>query len=125
MDHKEILSDAVNTLKDRGEQYGNENELFERACSIYNLITGENMTPWQANIWMHSLKLARIKPNRGKADNYVDGINYLAFAGQFAQAKPGRVFVSAPTPLGPQDQVEEDIKRMAQMLAPVKKEEQE
>ena len=101
MDHKEILSDAVNTLRDRGEQYGDENELFERACSIYNLITGDSMTPWQANMWMTSLKMARIKPNRGKADNYVDGINYLAFAGSLAV-----------------NNIEEDIADMAKKLAP-------
>lgn len=125
MDHKQILSNAVDTLRDRGVDYGDENELFERTCSIYNLITGEAFTPWQANMFMTALKMARIKSNRSKADNYVDGINYLAFAGQFAQAKPGRVSVSMPTPLGPADQVEDDIKRMAQMFAPVKKEDQE
>ena len=122
MDHKQILSDAINTLRDRGQDYGDENELFERTCSIYNLMTGESLTPWQANMFMTSLKMARIKSDRSKADNYVDGINYLAFAGQFAQAKPGRVAMSAPTPLGPTDQVEDDIKRMAQMFAPVKEE---
>jgi len=124
MDHKQILSDAVTLLKERGQDYGDENELFERTCSIYNLMTGESFTPWQANIFMTALKMARIKSNRSKADNYIDGINYLAFAGQFAQAKPGRVAVSMPSPLGPQDQVEEDIKRMAQMFAPVNKEDQ-
>jgi hypothetical protein len=123
MDHKEILNDAVTALQDRGQDYGDVSELFERACSIYNLMTGENFTPWQANMFMTALKMARIKPNRSKSDNYVDGINYLAFAGQFAQAKPGRVFVSAPTPLGPADQVEDDIKRMAQMFAPVRPDE--
>ena len=124
MDHKQILSDAVTLLKERGQDYGDENELFERTCSIYNLMTGESFTPWQANIFMTALKMARIKSHRSKADNYIDGINYLAFAGQFAQAKPGRVAVSMPSPLGPQDQVEEDIKRMAQMFAPVNKEDQ-
>lgn len=101
MDHKEILADAINVLQDRGADYGSVDELFERACSIYNLITGESFTPWQANVWMTSLKMARIKTNRGKADNYIDGINYLAFAGQFAKAQPGRVVVTAPADLPP------------------------
>ena len=125
MDHKEVLANAISTLEDRGQEYGDVNDTFERVCSIYNLMTGESFTPWQANMFMMALKMARIKSNRGKADNYVDGINYLAFAGQFAQAKPGRVAVSMPSPLGPQEQVEEDIKRMAQMFAPVKPDEPE
>jgi len=124
MDHKEVLANAISTLEDRGQEYGDVSDTFERVCSIYNLMTGESFTPWQANIFMTALKMARIKSNRSKADNYIDGINYLAFAGQFAQAKPGRVAVSMPSPLGPTDQVEDDIKRMAQMFAPVNKEDQ-
>jgi len=124
MDHKEVLANAISTLEDRGQEYGNVSDTFERVCSIYNLMTGEAFTPWQANMFMMALKMARIRTNRSKSDNYVDGINYLAFAGQFAQAKPGRVAVSMPSPLGPTDQVEDDIKRMAQMFAPVNKEDQ-
>jgi hypothetical protein len=125
LDYSELMNEAISSVQEHRLEYGVVSDLFERACSIYNLITGEGFTPWQANMFMTSLKMASIKPNRSKADNYVEGINYLAFAGQFAQAKPGRVFVSAPTPLGPTDQVEDDIKRMAQMFAPVKKEDQE
>jgi len=124
MDHKEVLANAISTLEDRGQEYGDVSDTFERVCSIYNLMTGEAFTPWQANMFMMALKMARIRTNRSKSDNYVDGINYLAFAGQFAQAKPGRVAVSMPSPLGPTDQVENDIKRMAQMFAPVNKEDQ-
>lgn len=124
LDYSELMTEAIETVQSRGLDYGSVSELFERTCSIYNLMTGESFTPWQANIFMTALKMARIKSNRSKADNYIDGINYLAFAGQFAQAKPGRVAVSMPSPLGPQDQVEEDIKRMAQMFAPVNKEDQ-
>jgi hypothetical protein len=125
MDHKEVLANAISTLEDRGQEYGDVNDTFERVCSIYNLMTGEAFTPWQANMFMMALKMARIRTNRSKSDNYVDGINYLAFAGQFAQAKPGRVAVSMPSPLGPADQVEDDIKRMAQMFAPYKPDEPE
>ena len=122
MDYKDIIGEAITTIEDRGEDYGDVNEMFERVCGIYNLMTGESFTPWQANMFMTALKMARIRSNRSKADNYVDGINYMAFAGQFAQAKTERVSVSVPTPLGPTDQVEDDIKRIAQMFAPVQQE---
>ena len=122
LDYSELMTEAIETVQLRDADYGNVNSLFERACSIYNLMTGDSFTPWQANMFMTALKMARIRSNRSKADNYVDGINYMAFAGQFAQAKTERVSVSVPTPLGPTDQVEDDIKRMAQMFAPVKEE---
>jgi hypothetical protein len=55
-----------------------------RACDIFSLITGKTITPYEANIFLHSLKLARIRVAPTKRDSYIDGINYLAFAGEFA-----------------------------------------
>ena len=84
MDHTAILTDAVLILRDRDAQYGSMEETMIRACEIFEMITGKKLTPYEANIFMHSLKLSRIRTSPGKLDNYVDGINYLAFAGEFA-----------------------------------------
>lgn len=84
MEHKAILGHAAVILNDRAEQYGSMNDTIERACQIYELITGERISPYKANIFMHSLKLSRIKPSPQKADNFIDGVNYLAFAGEYA-----------------------------------------
>ena len=84
MDHTAILTDAVMTLRTRDEQYGSMTETMTRACRIFELITGSPLSPYHANVFMHALKLSRIRTSPGKLDNYVDGINYLAFAGEFA-----------------------------------------
>ena len=84
MNHTEILTASVLTLRDRDNQYGNMEETMVRACEIFEMITGKELSPYLANVFMHSLKLARIRTTPEKADNYVDGINYLAFAGEFA-----------------------------------------
>jgi hypothetical protein len=84
MNHTEILTASVLTLRDRDNQYGNMEETMVRACEIFEMITGKELTPYEANIFMHSLKLARIRTTPEKADNYIDGVNYLAFAGEFA-----------------------------------------
>ena len=84
MDHAAILTDAVITLRNRDDQYGNMAETMTRACQIFELITGSPLSPYHANVFMHALKLSRIRTSPGKLDNYVDGINYLAFAGEFA-----------------------------------------
>jgi hypothetical protein len=86
MDHKEILGEAIAILRDRDQQYGNIHDITGRACQIFELITGMTMTSYQANMFLHCVKLARMKPQPGKVDNYADGINYLAFAGEFAVA---------------------------------------
>ena len=84
MDHAAILTDAVLILRNRDEQYGSMAETMTRACQIFELITGSPLSPYHANVFMHALKLSRIRTSPGKLDNYVDGINYLAFAGEFA-----------------------------------------
>ena len=84
MDHTAILTDAVLILRDRDAQYGSMAETRTRACQIFELITGSPLSPYHANVFLHALKLSRIRTSPGKLDNYVDGINYLAFAGEFA-----------------------------------------
>jgi hypothetical protein len=84
MNHTDILTQSVLILRDRDAQYGSMQETMIRACEIFELITGKELSPYHANVFMHSLKLARVRTSPGKLDNYVDGINYLAFAGEFA-----------------------------------------
>lgn len=84
MNHKAILNESIAILHERNAQYGEMEATFIRACEIFELITGMEFSPYYANMFMHSLKLARIKSAPEKPDSYIDGINYLAFAGEFA-----------------------------------------
>jgi hypothetical protein len=124
MNYADIINKSVSLFSDRGAQYGEVNYNMERACLIYNTITGERMTPYQANMFLHSLKLARIRSDWKKGDNYFDGINYLAFAGEAAQVKDD---VAVPVTM-PQaaakiteisDEMEQEIKDLAAKFAPV------
>ena len=58
---------------------------------------------------LHCVKLGRLQEARGKDDNYIDGVNYLAFASQFSKQ-----FDSVATA------VEDDVAAMAAKLGPVK-----
>ena len=62
-------------------------------------------------IILHCVKLGRLPTGRQTTDHYVDGINYLAFAAQFANLR-----TSVDTAL------EDDIAAMARRFAPIKKE---
>jgi len=117
MDHKEIYKEAIGTLHDRGRQYGDANELFERACALYNVTVGDNFTPWHAAIFLSCLKMARIKPNPKKLDNYIDNMNYLAFAGEFV----GVVHNDGPRNTGASmsiDEIEDGMKEIVAKFAP-------
>ena len=84
MDHKAILGESIAILRDRNVQYGEMEDTVIRACEIFELTTGKELSPYHANMFLHCLKLARIKTAPSKLDSYIDGINYLAFAGEFA-----------------------------------------
>lgn len=106
MDHIEILGKSVSILRDRNEQYGQVGDVFSRACGIFEMISGEPISRRHAALFMHSMKLARIKTTPQKLDNYVDGINYMAFAAQFIADKAA------------DDMIDDGIREMAAKLSP-------
>lgn len=102
---------SVDTLRDRAAQYGHEEECFDRISQLATLILNKAISPYDVAMILHCVKLGRMPTGRQTADHYVDGINYLAFAGQFAGLR-----TSVDTAL------EDDIAAMAKKFAPVKKE---
>ena len=110
MNHKEVLSSAVGILKDRAAQYGPEEDCFGRISQLASIVLNKPVSPYDVAMILHCTKLGRLQENRTNPDNYVDGINYLAFGGQFAGLRAS-VEVA----------VEDDIAALARKFAPVKK----
>jgi len=127
MHHTNILADAAAMLQKRGADYGSVEDTFDRACIIFEAMTGSAISPWQGAMFMQAMKMARIRTSATKADNYIDGVNYLAFAGQFAtggaeQPKQAAqtVKVSGTMPgIVIADDLEDGIKEIAAKFAPV------
>lgn len=125
MKYADIITKSASIFSDRDLEYGDVNATTERTCLIYSTITGEQMTPYQVHMLLHCLKLARIRSDRKKADNYFDGINYLAFAGEAAQIRDDvPVPVQMPQPKQPtvkifDVEIEQEIKDLAAKFAPV------
>jgi hypothetical protein len=114
-DHTEILLHATRVLKDRTAQYGSPMRAHEDAASIASTMLKKHLTAYDIAMIMHAVKLSRMVADRHRLDHYEDGINYLAFAGEFATAasadtelqainktKPYRVFrPQEPAPVEP------------------------
>jgi hypothetical protein len=87
-------------------------------------MTGNSISPWQGAMFMQAIKMARIKTSATKTDNYVDGVNYLAFAAQFATgddqpaASPLKVTGATHESILTND-LEDGIKEIAAKFAPV------
>jgi midasin (ATPase involved in ribosome maturation) len=109
--HTEILSTAAKTLRDRHTQYGPAEMCFDRISQIATLVLNKEISPYDVTMIMVAMKLGRLQEARALDDNYIDGINYMAFAAQFAKAK-----TSIETA------VEDDIVAMAKRLSPKKSE---
>jgi hypothetical protein len=87
MNHIEFLEEAIRLVDERGEQYGDLEENFMRIISIFDAMTGVELTCHQAALFLVAVKMSRLKTSPEKADTYSDAINYLAFAGQFGDAE--------------------------------------
>lgn len=83
MNHMDILKNAIGIVGERGADYGDASECFDKIAKMAAMLLDKPVTRYDVAILMHCVKLARMTENRLKRDNYLDGINYLAFAGEF------------------------------------------
>jgi hypothetical protein len=78
----DILAKCADLIEDRGQDYGGIEDNFRRISVIASVILNKTITPHDAAIVHLSTKLARMAGAQNKEDNYLDGINYLAFAAE-------------------------------------------
>ena len=107
--HTDILKQAALILGDRGRRYGSVEECFERCSKIATILLSKQVTTYDVAMIMAAMKLARIPSSPTLDDNYVDGINYMAFASQFSTAEDQAKVA-----------LEEDIASMARKFSPRK-----
>ena len=84
MHHTEYLFEAARILTDREKEYGAPELCFDRIASIASTMLDLTITPYMVAQIHIATKLARAVESPGKADTWVDLINYVAFAGNFA-----------------------------------------
>jgi len=108
VNHKEALKTAVTVLNSRAQEYGGEEACFKRISDLATIVLNKPISEYDVAMILHCVKLGRLQEARQKDDNYVDGINYLAFASQFSHAQNSVVTA-----------LEDDIASMAKRYSPV------
>jgi hypothetical protein len=88
MEYSNIMTDAVNIFNDRNPKYGDMKIGMEKVATIATIITGIHLTPHDVALVLHAVKLSRLNNDRANPDHYVDGVNYLAFAGELITEPP-------------------------------------
>jgi len=86
MNYTDVFAQAIATLRERGEKYGNAAEMFDRTARLATIILDREISPFEVATILKCLKDARKKNDRLNVDHYIDAINYEAFAYQFATA---------------------------------------
>ena len=104
--HAEILTTAVQTLKERGHQYGPIELSFDRASKLASIRLNRPVSMYDVAVIMSCVKQARQTENPTLVDSWVDDVNYTAIAGQFAAAQFGSTTI------------EDEIAAMARRFAP-------
>jgi hypothetical protein len=95
----DLLSLAFELINARGAEYDNASDLeqnFREAAAVATVIIGKELTARDVALILHCVKLIRGKSAPDKIDNYVDGMNYLAFAACFAGLAPLPPLVKPP-----------------------------
>ena len=88
MEYSNIMTDAIRIFNDRNPKYGDMRIGMEKVASIASIITGLHLTPHDVALVLHAVKLSRLGNDRSNPDHYVDGVNYLAFAGELIMEDP-------------------------------------
>jgi hypothetical protein len=88
MEYSNIMTDAILIFNDRNPKYGDMRIGMEKVASIASIITGIHLTPHDVALVLHAVKLSRLGNDRSNPDHYVDGVNYLAFAGELITEDP-------------------------------------
>jgi len=79
----DLLSLAFELINARGADYDKANNIeqnFREAAAVASVIIDKPLTARDVALVMACVKMIRSKSAPEKIDNYVDGMNYLAFA---------------------------------------------
>ena len=108
--HMDILTTAVQILQERGGQYGPVELCFDRASKLASVRLNREITMYDIAIIMSCVKQARQVESPQLVDSWVDDVNYIAIAAQFASAQFGG------------SDIEDDIAALAKRFAPKRQE---
>lgn len=85
MHYRDALKTAQQIMDERQARYASPEENFERIAALAELILQKPVSRYDVAMILFCVKLARQAAAPKHEDNIIDGINYLAFAGTFAQ----------------------------------------
>jgi hypothetical protein len=118
MEYRDFMTKAASIFNDRNPKYGDMRVGMERVAQISTLLTGMHLTAHDVALVLHAVKLSRLGGDRKNPDHYIDGINYLAFAGELIEGDDDPYNVKMPIA----EALDKDIAEFAAKYSPSKPE---
>lgn len=85
-DRRKIMKAAADLMDgERAKDYGDALAMHRRIAAGWSEILGVNVKPHEAALCMAWLKIARLVESPDHSDSYVDGVAYLALAGEIQE----------------------------------------
>lgn len=78
MDRYEILEHARDTVTDRGANYGEASDNFDRIARLWSVLLGIDVQAHQVSAMMIAVKLARLYNDPAHRDSMIDIAGYAA-----------------------------------------------
>ena len=78
MDRYEILESARDAVTNRGQNYGDARDNFNRIARLWHAITGIEFAPHDVSAMMIAVKLARLHNEPRHRDSMIDIAGYAA-----------------------------------------------
>ena len=78
MDRYEILEVARDAVTDRGKNYGDAKDNFERIAQVWTVLLGVRRHAHQVSAMMIAVKLARLQNDPAHRDSMIDIAGYAA-----------------------------------------------
>jgi len=82
MNYYDIMRNAAEIFNERNPKYGDMRVGMNNVAQIASIITGIELTAHDVALVLHAVKLSRLGGDRKNPDHYIDGVNYMAFAGE-------------------------------------------
>jgi hypothetical protein len=82
VNYYDIMRNAAEVFNERNPKYGDMRVGMNNVAQIASIITGIELTAHDVALVLHAVKLSRLGGDRKNPDHYIDGVNYMAFAGE-------------------------------------------
>lgn len=87
MNRTDLLKNALNITRDRGENYGKPSENFQVIADMWSAYADKEFTVADVGVMMVLLKLARLKATPDHQDSWVDIAGYAAVTSEAVNAE--------------------------------------